>query len=273
MLPTDDVSGAFEASDETEYDILTGDDAAEEEVVIEQPASPAGVVLDKDALAELIASKSQAGNMNAGFEKLVEQLSQRGPANVAPVQDDFDPAKIEEDLWKPGKAAETIQKVAARMAAQQTGQTALASQEMEKRLMKLDPDTSEIFKKYEKEIEQRVQSLPPQFRFQPNVYSQVYRAITQEKQSEIIQDKAATMAQAIAEKAVAEALEKAGVGKPRQSGTAMQTEVGSGAPPRPKTVLRLTSWDVAQMEESGMNHKDPDQVKSYLNWKKSKGIK
>jgi len=273
-LPTDDVSGAFETGDEPEYDILTGDEAQdEEEVEVQQPGTQGGVTLDKEALAELLASKANNGAMNQGFEKLVEQLSQRGPANVAPPVDDWDPTKIEEELWKPGKAAETIQKVASRIAAQQTGQTAMAAQEMEKRILKLDPDTSEIFKKYEKEIEQRVQGLPTQYRVQPNVYSQVLRVITQEKQGEIIQDRATVMAKEIAEKAVAEALSAAGITQKPKMGTAMQTEQGGGMPPRPKTVLRLTQRDVEDMQDSGMDPKDPVSVKSYLNWKKSKGLK
>lgn len=273
MLPTDDVSGAFETGEEPEYDILTGDEVEDEgEVEVQQPGTSSNVTLDKEALAELLASKANNGAMNQGFEKLVEQLSQRGPANVAPPVDDWDPTKIEEELWKPGKAAETIQKVASRIAAQQTGQTAMAAQEMEKRILKLDPDTSEVFKKYEKEIEQRVQSLPPQYRVQPNVYSQVLRVITQEKQGEIIQDRATVMAQEIAQKAVAEALAAAGI-QQKKPGVAMQTEQGGGMPPRPKTVLRLTQRDVEDMEDSGMDPKDPVSVKSYLNWKKSKGLK
>jgi len=273
MLPTDDVAGAFESTADPEYEVLLDDGITEEVVEKQEPASP-GVMLDREALAELIAKGQSGASVTQGFEKLAESLAQRGPANmqVAPT-DDYDPAKLEEELWKPGKATEVIGKVAARIAAQQQGQNAFANQEMEKRLLKLDPETSDIFRKYENEIEKRVQTLPPQYRMQPNVYSQVYRVIMQEKQGEIIQDKASKMAEEIAQRAVAEALAQAGIKSAPKPGVAMQMETEGAAAPRAKQVLKLTSSDVMRMQESGMDHKDVDQVKAYLRWKQAKGIK
>jgi hypothetical protein len=270
MLPTDDLGGAFADGEDQDYDVVIGDEIEGEDVAA-TAAPPAGVSLSKEDLAAIIGSRGSS-EVSEGFAKLAESLQRQGPANVAPMQDDFDPKALEEELWKPGKAAEVITKLAARVSSQQTSQNAIATQAMEKQLLKLDPETSEVFKKYEKDIEQRVQGLPPQYRFQPNVYSQVYKVIMQEKQGEIIEDRAMKMAQGIAEKAVAEALERAGV-KAAPSGAAMQVETGTISAPRAKQTLRLTTNDVQNMIESQMDPKDADQVRSYLKWKQQKGIK
>jgi len=266
MSTSDEVGGAFEEGSEADYEVFTSD-----EPVVEEKEEPDGVQLTKEQYDELLKGKDSVGAMSQSFKDLAESLKPRGPVNVqAPIRDDYDPVKLEEDLWKPGKAAEVITRVAQRVAGQQTGQMAIAAQDMEKRLLKMDPDTSEIFRKYEKEIEEKVEGLPVQYKYQPNVYGQVYRMIVQEKQEEIINFRAGKMAEEIAKKAVEEALSAAGIRTPK--GPSMQVETGGGAAARPKQRLVITSADREDMLESMMDPKDPEQVQAYLRWKKGKGL-
>lgn len=264
MSTSDEVGEAFEAGTEEDYEVFTSDDPVDEKAAV-----PEGVSLTKEQYEELVKGKDSNATLSASFRELAESMKPRGPVNApVPVKDDYDPVKLEEDLWKPGKAAEVIARVAQRVAGQQTGAMAVAAQDMEKRLLKMDPDTSEVFRRYEKEIEEKVQGLPAQYRYQPNVYGLVYRNIVQEKQEEIINFRAGKMAQEIAEKAVAEALEKAGIKAPK--GPSMQVEVGGAAPARAKTRLVITSADREDMLESMMDPRDPEQVQSYLRWKKGR---
>jgi len=178
---------------------------------------------------------------------------------------------LEEEAWKPGKFAEVVGKITQRAVGQVAGQTAAAIQAQSKRILELDPNTSGYYKKFEKEIEQTVQGLAPQFRMMPNIYEQVYRDVIAKNQTTLIQEEAAK----IAEKAVKEALEKAGVGQAEQQvkKPTMYTENNPMLRPTAVKKVYLTMSDKQDMEESGMDPKDKEQVMSYLNWKKAKGRK
>lgn len=261
----------FETPEAQDYEVVT---VAGEEDLVEKPAeaapAPEGVTLTKEQYEALLKGGGNGDVLANGLNRLAETLAPQQQQQV-PVPE-VDVLKLEDEALKPGQFVKTVEQIANKVAAQQTAQYAIANQVQEKKLLELDPKTQEIYKKYEAEIEKKVQALPPQYRFQPGVYTQIYRGVMQEHQEDIINDRAGAMAQKIAEQAVAEALKKAGIKTP--SSSSMYAETGGSTPVvRPKTALRITERDVQNMKESQMNPKDPDQVRSYLEWKKERGIK
>jgi hypothetical protein len=272
MLTSDDFGAAF-GPNQGDVEILTlneGEEAPKDEPIVEQGPTP--VQMTQEEYAKLLQGQNSTEAMAKGLENLAAKLGGQQPVN-APVVDDFDPAKLEQEMYTPGKAVETIGKVAQRIATQQTAQMAMGMQLQEKRLLKIDPETAETYKMFEKDIEERVKSLPPQYRYAPNVYQQVYQQVMQERQGDVINLKAQEMAKGIAEKAVAEALAAAGIKTAPKGQGAVYSEGGAPSVPRaqPKERLVMTSQDKRDMLESMMDPTDPDQVRAFLNAKSRKG--
>lgn len=268
----DDADFQFEPAPEGDVDfefLAPGQQAPEPE----KPKEPAaGVTLTPEQYAEILKGSNPSEAITKGLGQLVEKIATQAPANgpaQAPV-DDYDPNKIENDLFVAGKGVPAIEKVVQRVLGSVQGQFAVQMQQQNKRLLKVDPKTGEYFTQFEGEIERRVQTLPPQFRFQPDIYERVYQQVLMEKQPEIIQSETQKQIQA----AVAKALEEAGV-KPGAKAPAggVRNEIGNSvvggsAAAMPKKKVYLTAADREDMADSMMDPNDKSQVKAYL---KSKG--
>lgn len=234
----------------------------------EEPAPAKGRVLSDEEYAELLRGKDSTAALTDGLGKLAETLRMPAqPANVPQQQAGFDPKELEDEAWKPGGFTSAVQKILQQQMGQQSGPMAAALVQQNKKLLRLDPSTKENFETYEKEIENRVRSLPAQYQMIPDIYEKVYQQVVIEKQDEIVQRRA----QKIAEAAVAKALEDAGItkdetGKPKLKNPAMYQESGvrtATVQPKPKQKLYITQADVQDMMEMGMDPKDPDQVWAY----------
>lgn len=228
-------------------------------------------VLTDEEYQALLQRQDSTSSLTQGLSKLVETLGRQGqsqPVNVPVVPSESD-EDLEKALFEPGKSAETIRKILQREVAPLQGATIQQAMDTNKRLMKLDPKTSELFNKYEGEIERRIQALPPQVKFQPKIYEMMYKEVLVDKQDEIIQDRAAK----IAEEAVKKALEAAGItqGGAAPKAPALRQEGGLSAAPKPKKVVYLTQDDLRDMRERMMDPNDPDQKKAYYErYKKGK---
>lgn len=252
-----------------------------QEVPIEEPGKkeepkPTGVTLTQEQYDELLKGKDSTEALSKGLEGLVETLKvPQQPANVQP-QQGFDDKELEELAFKPGGFKEAVQKVAAQMLGQTQGPLAVGLVQQNRKLLKVDPKTSELFNKYEGEIEKKVQSLPVNIRMMPDVYEQAYRQVVFEKQDEIINDKA----QKIADAAVKQALEKAGIKTeggeettPSKPAMYQEGQVRGTVQKAPTKKLYITTEDVQDMMNRGMDPKDKDQVESYIKNIKSRRAK
>ena len=256
----------FEAATERDIEVVTlgdGEEAPSAEVVVEE--GPKKVEMTAEEYQQLLSKNDATVAMRQGIEALGEKLGRPVNAPQQAVVDDWDPAKLEEEAWKPGKFTDVVNKITQRAVGQMAGQTAVALQAQSKRILGLDPKTSEYYQQFEGEIEKRVQGLPPNVRYMPDIYERVYRDVVADNQSVLIEQKAAK----IAEKAVEEALKKAGVGQNKGTG-GVYSESNPQLRPVTTQKVYLTRADVMDMEGSGMDPRDTDSVRAYLDWKKSK---
>lgn len=259
-----------EASEE-DMDFVTlgeGEEAPQEEAApVEEK-----ITMTRAEYQQMLQGKANEPSVAQGLSQLAKQLEDRPQQQqmsnvpyVAPPSDE----ELERDLFVPGKTIETLKRIMGREIAPIQGNATVAQMQMNKKLMKLDPTTKELFGKYEAEIEKKVQALPPQFRFQSDIYERAYREVINERQEEIINDRAAS----IAEKAVQEALAKAGIGvgtRTIQKTPSLQQEgsPGGAVKPKAKQTVFITQTDVREMIERGLDPNDADQKKIY--WERYK---
>jgi len=267
MSDSNEPTMAFEPEDgapDLDFQIL--EDGQEVPPVEPVPDPLAGKkVLSAEEYEALLKRQDSTASLSQGLGKLVETLSvpqQSHPMN-APAMAEPSEEELGKMIFEPGREVEAIRRILQKELAPVQGATIQQQMNMNKRLMKLDPTTKELFTKYEGEIERRVQGLPPQYRFRPDIYEVMYKEVIVDKQEEIIQDRAAIIAQ----KAVEEALTKAGImqGQNGQAakGPALRQEVGGVAAPRPKKQVYLTADDVRAMREMMMDPQDRDQQRAY----------
>lgn len=261
----------FEPAGEPEMEIVTlepGQEVPKEEPKVEE-AKPEGVTLTAEQYQELLAGKDSTAALTAGLGQLAETMRQPAQPVNQPQMPGFDPKEIEELAFKPGGFTEAVQKVATQLLGQAQGPLAAGMVQQNKRLLKVDPQTSELFNTYEQEIEKRVRSLPVQYQMQPDIYEQVYKQVVFEKTDEITNKRA----QKIAQEAVKEALEAAGIkpdGKAAGASGASQKpamyQEGSVRPSVPKVTRKVyvTKDDLEDMRERGMDPDDKDQIDTYV---------
>lgn len=271
MTSNDEVQVQFEDAQEEDLQIVQLD--SDELPVEEKQAEPEGVMLTKEEHAELLRSRDSTGQLTQGLSKLAEVMQPRPNPYQQPVMpvDDFDPMKLEEDAYKPGKFTETVQKISQRTANQVSAQMAPLIQAQSKRILQLDPQTGPIYKRFEKEIEERVAQAPMHIRIMPNVYEMAYEQITKERSGDLVEERAKAMAR--------DMMKEMGIDPEtyqKKPAPAMYSESSPSATARPapkKTTLTLTKSDAQDMLESGMNPRDVDQVRSYLDDKKRRSGK
>lgn len=258
---TDGIEFEQEGADEMEF-IALG--PGESEPKPEPEKKPEGVTLTAEEYEKLLKGGDSTSALTAGLGQLAESLrNQPQPMNV-PQAAPFNPDEIEELAFKPKGFTEAVSKVVGQMMGQMQSPLAQGLVEQNKRILKLDPATSELFTEFESDIEKIVQGLPPSLRFQPDIYERVYKDVVFRNQGKIIE----RMAQKKADEMVKKAGEKkAEEGKKEGNKVAMYQEGAprgvAGAPPKAKKTVYLTQDDVRDMVERGMDPSDSDQKKSY----------
>ena len=279
MSESDGVEIAFEETDNPDVDVVMlkpGEEIPEEKPV--EAGAPDKITLSPEEFKNLLnAQQATAGALQQGLSQIGEKLAIPTPQPVYQPPAAPDPKTLEERAFTPGQFQATVDEIVAGKLTQERMILAQASQDMEKRLLKLDPETAPVYKKYEKEIEAAVAGAPPHLRYQPNIYQQAYKMIEQQHLSEIIAEKAQTIAQNQIEAGVAAALEKMGIKMPTGAAAAGKgatfSESTPGNPPKPKQKLYLTAADRQDMLDSAMDPTDPSAVQVYLRIKKERSGK
>ena len=251
-------------------------DDFEVQVLKEGEAEPVAPAVDPNAgkvqmtMAEFEAlqkQKDSTATLAAGLGQLVEKISQPvAPVNVqAPVQDTYDPAKLEQDLFATGKSIGTIEAVVNRQLGGLQAQLMQGMVQQNRQMLQINPKTATLFTQYEKEIDALVASAPPQARLNPTIYEQAYKQVVSTHQEDIIEQRVqARLAEAAK---VAPAAQKAGT----VQRTPVFNETGGASPTTVKKQVYIKQSQVQAMLESGLDPKDKDQVKQYLAYQKELG--
>lgn len=279
------LEGVIDPGEETELEIkVLGDDEVEDEASPSEPTAEKNIALSQEEYAKLVRG-SDGENFSATLERLGDKLSQRQAPAAAPVvpKKRRNDEEVEADVFKPGQTrsvvADIAEEVVERMVAPQAAQYNAEIIKLNKRNLELDSERGPLYKRYKKEIDDLVESVPAGQR----VLDIFDRAFTQ-----VI----ATKAPEIAASAKTEGLDEAVNARLKEMGFSdeeiaakktgklpgpSQSLLGparvTAANPPKRTVLRMTESDVSAMARRGLDPKDSEQVKSYLDMKKARGGK
>lgn len=260
---------AFEVESEDDLEFVTLPEGQTEPApTTEEEEGPKKVTLDEEAYKALLAKQDGTAALTAGLGQLAETLRTPAPS-PQPMNVPGPPAMTDEELEKalflPGQTVPQLRKLIQEQLMPLQAGTIQQQIETNKKLLGLNPETSTYFKKYQKEIEEKVASLPPQFRMRPDIYELAYKEVLVAKTDEIANERA----QAMVNDAVAKALAEAGIGDGKVKAkppVALQMESGSGSVksgvPKKKTVY-FTAADVKDMRDRFMDPDDPDQRMAY----------
>ena len=208
--------------------------------------------------------------LTAGLGQLTEKLgTPTTPANVVMPQDDWDPSKLEQDLFAAGKSVGTIEKVVQRQLGGFQAQLMQNLVQQNKQMLQINPKTSDLFRTYEPEIERRIAALPPQYRMQPGIYENIYRQVVMDNQESII----ASAVTAGVAKATANAEAAASAQASKARVPLYNEQGGTSAPKAPLPKVYLTAQDVVRMQEAMLDPTDKAHVTAYLSRKKELGGK
>lgn len=266
---TEDAAGRFGGFDEASADVVIVDELQDEKPEDNK------IVLTKEQYEELNRKTDSTTLLSQGFQSLAEKLSvpqQPVKAQEAPApMPDLDMKELEREAFTEGGFAKAVQKVAERTVGQVMAPLAQGSIMQQKKLLKLDPSTKEYYEKYEAEIEQKVQMAPPNMRYLPDIYERAYQQVLFEHQNDIIQDKAAKIAEEAVKKALAEAGVGAGAQPQRkvalyQENSTMSAVAPNMAAERNTKSLSITAAEAEAMRLKAMDPKDPDQVRSFIKY-------
>lgn len=243
--------------------------------VLEEQAEeekPAGRQLSEEEYAELVKKGDSSNALVAPLSSLVEKMqAPQQPANVQlPGESDEDFWKrVEEQAFVPGQFRKAMTDVQQRAMAPILGQYASVIMKQAKQLMRVDPERGTLFRKYEKEIDQEYERIPPQQRH-PDVYNDIYERVMVRHQPEMMQEERTKLKDELK----AEILKEYGIDpnkdKPVPGVRVQSLNQRAGAPnaePRSQEgkALRIFESERDRMVSIGMDPKDPDQVRSYLN--------
>jgi hypothetical protein len=178
-----------------------------------------------------------------------------------------------DDFFKPGGAKKIVDSLVQQGVSAQTSQIIMTAQQQDRRVLKVDPETKDIFNRYEREIQAEIDTLPPDHpaRMRADLYTLAYQTVFNKHQNEIIAERAKPSEDQI-EEAVQARLKEMGVAVPVRKGPAVRSEASVGArPSTPSKKLYITSEDIRVIKERCLDPKDPDVVKDYLAEKAAKG--
>lgn len=157
-----------------------------------------------DLYNELQQLRQKADPVDAierGLRGLKDDL--RAPAPVQQVVQPQQPGesdeafreRINEQLFKADNPSQLIEELVERKTKNLQAQVGNTTMELKRQLMKTNPQTSDVFNKYEQEIVQRVQSLPAQDQSNPGAFDWAYQQTLNAHLDDIIEERAKKLAE------------------------------------------------------------------------------
>lgn len=263
--PDDD--GGMQMPNEKDVEFVVDSGEVEEKPVEEQVVvEPKGVSSEE---FEALRKRADSTDMLA---QSVQQMasSMRQPAANAVQQgsresDEEFARRIEEEAYKPGNFARSVQEAAQRIVQPLQQQFSSALLDTKKDLLRVDPNLGDKYKRFEKEVEERVQSIPRQY-WHPDIHRQVLK--------DVIAEKSGVLAQEEAQKLFEQKMNALGLdieGKPLSGGKQSNQEKqiattsisGGMASPKQQSVsskqqLKITPQDVRAMMNQGLIRDEKD---------------
>lgn len=274
--PVDDGNDAFEDGEEEPELVLLGpDDPDPEEEAVPTPSEDDDLPpdlrgLSKKDLAAKLADMSGKADQTAALKEVMERMNQNSakPMDIPQQQQgESDQAfreRFNKELFKSKDPAGLFQELIERTTAPYVSQLGQTIGSVTRKQLKSDPVEGEIFKKYEHEVDQMLNTLGPGDRMNPQALEWAYNRVKQNHVDDIAEARAAAKVEELVAKRVEEELAKAGVGESKPKAQPRFSESGTGAP-RKRVTQRYTQEDVAAAKRRSMRLED------YLAYKRRKG--
>lgn len=247
----------------------------EEEVEEEKKGEPdVTPPLTKEEI-EALRKKAETNERNNDiFARLGDTLEKVGsavnrpanvPVNPGVISDEEYAKRFEEGIFARDKGYATFREAVQREVTPVIQNLQSITVQQSKRLLELDPEKGTYFKKYNNDIENVVQNLPPQQRIMPGVYEWAYDKVMATKAPEIAKEQADALVLAKVDELVNQKLKELGIDSGgQQRGPRVQTRTFSEASQEPRgsatrpAVRRVvvTAADRAAAKAIGMDIKD-----------------
>jgi hypothetical protein len=260
--PADDGGLAATSDDkDVEFVVDTGQQVEVEPEVIEKPAS---TVSNEEF--EALRKRADSTELLARSVEQMASTMRPAPANVTQqgqVESDEEFARrIEEEAYKPGGFAKSVQEAAQRQIQPLRQQFSSALLDTKKDLLRVDPALGEKYKRFEKEVEDRVQAIPRQY-WHPDIHRQVLKDVLTEKSNVLVQEEAQKLFE---QKMAAVGLDADGKpisGSKQDEKQIAVTSISSGSgSPKPQSSarqqLKITPQDVRAMVNQGLIRDEKD---------------
>lgn len=225
------------------------DDAEEEDD--EQPQAQPPVTQ-----AEIAELRQKADNSSQLAQALTQIASRPGQASSAvptPAPGESPEAfrkRMNESIFSSDDPYALIAEIAKREIAPIIGQTSHGAAALAKKIIEIDPEKGPTFKKYKKEVEEFVASLPPAQQALPQVWEFAHSQVLVKHSEEIATERATK----IAEEMVDKRLKQLGL-NPEKLRDVSFSETGGVAKPSPSTrrrVIKYTAADKAAADRKGL---------------------
>lgn len=258
-------SGFADFDDDDSIEIVGPGQEVQEEATDE----PEKVTLSKEEFEALRNSANSVEAMREGISKLGESMQgqrKAEPVNEAPVQqqgesDDAFWKRFQDELFKSDNPKPLFEEMMNRMAGPYVNQQNAELAKANKRLMMLDPERGDRFRKYLSEIEGFIQTLPREQHTHPQVWEYAYNQVLQRHTDDLISEeveKRMKEREAERNQSLDSATQDQRQKAPQNFGGAGS---GSVSPTKKKRRVQLTAKDYEIMSKEGMSEQD------YASWK------
>jgi len=260
-----------EDDDDDEVEIVPPGQPFEDESEEEDDSK---VTMSREELEALRQQANSTEQLRQSFNQMAERMAegsqnQQAANQQAPQQpgesDEQFQARIEKELFESGKTTKALQEVFSRYGAPVINQQNQRLSQANKRLMQLDPERGEKFKKYQDEIEKFVASLPQEQQNHPDVWEYAYNEVVMKRHS---QDEIEALVQQRVEQELSKyqgLQDGQGQGSASPSPPKRTPSPGSVAPKKKKRRIQPTEQDVSKANELGI------EIEKYM--KHVKGVK
>lgn len=272
--PIEGGNTAFQDGDDEPEVVFLGPDDPDPEPEVEvsedDELPPDLKGLSKKDLAAKLTEMTGKADQTAALKQVMEEMQNRGqsvpqamPQQQPGESDEAFYDRFNKELFKSKNPAALFRELVERTTAPYVGQISQTMGSVSRKQLRNDPVDGEIFKRYEKEVDQMLAGLSAGDRMNPQALEWAFNRVKQNHVDDIAEERASKRIEEEVAKRVAEELEKAGVksggqAKPRFS------ESGS-AVPRRRVTQRYTEEDVRRAKANQM------ELETYLKYKKARG--
>lgn len=231
-----------------DFELVTVSEEQLQEPEPKPESDPGTITLTKEELDNLKRARSSEEALANGLKEISAALK---PQQMAmPVQqmpgespEEYS-ARLEKELFEPGKGAKAIEEAVGRYVGPVFGQYSKALTDAHKRILQLDPEKGPVYKKFGDEIEQEARALVPKMGYTPELYEEAFNRVVLRKQPEIIAEQAA----ALAAKMLDTKLQELGYDpeKAKRGVKPIYTD-GASVTGSPKRQIRITSQEAARI--------------------------